>query len=131
MNRSFYPPARFLLAAIFVWSGYSKLVHFSATEGFMAHVGIPAAAAALIVAIIVELGGGLLVIAGLFTRWAAGVMFLYLIPVTWYMHRHDTVQIMKNISIMGGLLLLVAGGGGACALDASRSRAKVESQTAA
>ncbi len=121
MARILHPIARILLALIFVVSGIGKLMNMSATAGYMAKMHVPAITAALVVAIVIELGGGILVMLGWLTRWAAGIMFLYLIPVTWYIHRHQQVEILKNISIMGGLLLLVAGGAGACALDRLRA----------
>jgi putative oxidoreductase len=113
----FYPVARILLALIFVLSGYGKIMHFAGTAAFMGKMGVPMATAALVAAIIIELGGGIMVMLGYQVRWAAGIMFLYVIPITYYVHRHDQIQILKNISIMGGLLLLVAGGAGACSVD--------------
>ncbi len=117
MNKIFYPAARILLALIFVLSGYSKIMQFAGTQAFIAKLGVPLPAVALFLAIVIELAGGLMVMAGYKVRWAAGIMFLYMIPITYYVHRHDQIQILKNISIMGGLLLLVAGGAGALAVD--------------
>jgi putative oxidoreductase len=126
---------RILLALIFVLSGLSKIMNVSGTAGYMTQTGMPASLIypALYLSIVVELGGGLLVMAGLQTRFAAVILFLWLIPVTLMVHvagyYHATEQhqamaaltqqimFMKNFSIMGGLLLLASAGPGRLSID--------------
>lgn len=137
--------ARVLLALIFVLSGLNKITHLSGTAGFMARAGIPPDLLypALYLSIAVELGCGLLVMIGLWARWAALIIFLFMIPVTLLFHvagyfhaiqQHQamaavTQQIMylKNMAIMGGLLLLAVMGPGGLSIDGRRSAAELNS----
>jgi len=131
---------RILLALIFVLSGLNKILNISTTAGFMAHAGIATSLVypGLYLSIAVELGCGLLVMAGLQARLAALVIFLWLIPVTLIIHvasynqavqQHQamaalTQQVMyiKNISMMGGLLLLAGRGPGRFSIDGQADR---------
>ncbi len=126
---------RILLALIFVLSGLNKVINISGTAGYMLQAGIPASLVhlGLYSSIAVELGCGLLVMAGLQARWAAVIIFLWLIPVTLIFHvagyhhavqQHQTmaaltqqVMYLKNISMMGGLLVLAAMGPGRLSVD--------------
>jgi putative oxidoreductase len=122
---------RVLLALIFVVSGFGKITGFAGTAGYMASAGIPQGLVtpALILTILVEFGCGLLVVVGFRTRVAALVIFLWLIPVTYIFHftpyRHGTsaminmIMMLKNISTMGGLLLVASMGPGAYSVDGS------------
>ena len=126
---------RILLALIFVMSGFSKITGFTGTAGYMASAGIPQnlVVPGLILTILVEFGCGLLIVIGFKTRLAALVIFLWLIPVTLLFHfipyRHATAQgqtmvaltnmamVLKNLSMMGGLLLLASVGAGGYSVD--------------
>ncbi|MGA2409711.1 MAG: DoxX family protein [Candidatus Binataceae bacterium] len=124
---------RILLALIFVLSGFGKILQFSGTEQMMAARGIPASEALLVLSILIELGGGLLIVAGFQARWAALVIFLFLIPVTYVFHVQgyqeamhqrqlmmvmmQRINILKNMSIEGGLLLLASFGPGRFSVD--------------
>ncbi|HSY60047.1 MAG TPA: DoxX family protein, partial [Terriglobales bacterium] len=76
--------------------------------------------------------GGLAILAGFQTRVAAWVLFVYLIPVSLAFHnfwamqgmaqQDNMIHFLKNISIMGGLLVLAANGAGGASVDASRAR---------
>ncbi|MBV8361895.1 MAG: DoxX family protein [Deltaproteobacteria bacterium] len=130
---------RILLALIFVLSGLNKVMNMSGTAGYMVQAGISPQLVhpALYLSIAVELGCGLLIMAGLQTRLAALIIFLWLIPVTLLFHvagyfhavqQHQamaalTQQIMylKNIAMMGGLLILAAMGPGRLSIDARSS----------
>ncbi|MEO8937494.1 MAG: DoxX family protein [Burkholderiaceae bacterium] len=121
---------RVLLAILFVVSGYGKLTHYAATEGYMAAAGLPLIGVLLPLTILCELGGGLLLMLGLFTRPIAVLLFLFTIPVTLAFHHFWDVpaaqavmqqtNFLKNLSIMGGLLLLASYGAGAYSVDARR-----------
>jgi putative oxidoreductase len=136
---------RILLALIFVLSGLNKILNISGTAGFMMQAGIPSELLypALYLSIAVELGCGLLVMLGLWARWAALIIFLWLIPVTLLFHvagyvhatqQHQAmaavtqqIMYMKNISMMGGLLLLAAMGPGGFSIDGRSSVAGLDS----
>lgn len=118
---------RVLLALIFVISGVEKIVGFEGTVGYIAAKGLPLPQLAAIGAIIVELVGGCLLIIGWQTRWAALAIFLFLIPTTLIFHpfwavsggqaQTETIQFMKNLCIMGGMLYVMAFGAGPLSLD--------------
>ncbi len=118
---------RVLLSLIFVLSGFQKITQFAGTAGYMAHMGVPMVYPALILTILVEFGCGLLVMLGFKARLAASLLFLWFIPVTLVFHvnpwRHgqdamiNMIMYLKNLSIMGGLLLLASYGPGAYSIN--------------
>lgn len=118
---------RILLAAIFIWSGLGKLGNFSGTVGYIQSVGLPAAQLMAVVAIIVELGGGVLLILGWKARWAAAALFVFVLLAGVMFHAFwaagpdqammQQIQFMKNITIMGGMLYVVAFGPGPMSLE--------------
>jgi putative oxidoreductase len=117
---------RVLIALIFVLSGVSKITGYAGTQGYMEAMGVPGAL--LPVVIVTELGGGLLVLAGLWTRLAALALagFSILAGVLFHFKPDDQMQmimLMKNFAIAGGLLFLVAHGAGRLSIDARRGAA--------
>jgi len=123
---------RVLLALIFVISGYNKLVGFDGTVGYIASKGLPLPQLAAAAAIAIELVGGVLLVIGWQTRWAATAIFLFMIPTTLIFHafwaapaanlQMETIQFMKNLCIMGGMLYVMAFGAGPLSVD-NRNRA--------
>ncbi|HEV2617634.1 MAG TPA: DoxX family protein [Candidatus Acidoferrales bacterium] len=122
---------RVLISAIFLFSGITKLTHFSGMVPFMASKHMPMPSVMLAGALIVEILGALCLITGFQTRIAALITFLYLIPTTlmfhnfWAMqgamHMDNQAHFLKNLAIMGGLLILAAYGPGELSIDASRA----------
>lgn len=124
-----YGPAagRLLIAIIFVFSGVAKLTGLEGTAGYIASKGLPAAYALGVAAMIVELGGGLLLIAGFKTRWAAGALLLFTAAAAVLFHnfwgvpadqaQNQMIHFMKNISMVGGLLYVVVYGSGPLSVD--------------
>jgi len=118
---------RVLLALIFVISGFGKITGFEGTVGYIASKGMPLPQLAAVGAIAIELIGGCLLIVGWQTRWAATAIFLFLIPTTLIFHpfwaatggaaRMETIQFMKNLCIMGGMLYVMAFGAGPYSID--------------
>jgi len=114
------PAGRILLSLMFVTSGFSKISGYTATQGYMEAMGVPAMLLPLVIA--VELLGGLAVMLGWHTRIAAFLLagFSLLSALLFHANFGDQMQMimfMKNISIAGGFLMIVALGGGAYALD--------------
>lgn len=117
---------RILLAAIFVLSGWSKIGGYAGTQGYMESMGVPGALLPLVIA--VELGAGLLIVAGLWTRLAALALagFTLLSALLFHANIGDPMQqimFLKNLAIAGGFLVLFARGAGPLSLDARRARA--------
>lgn len=113
---------RIFLAAIFIILGFAKISSFAVMSDFAEANGVPFPDLAIIVAIVLELGGGLMIALGWKTKLAALALFVFLIPVTYYFHTNflDPMQMtmfLKNLSIMGGMLLLAAYGPGKYSLD--------------
>ena len=118
---------RILLAAIFVISGFNKIAGFDGVAGYIASKGLPMPQVLAALTVALELGGGLLLIAGYKVRWVALLFFLWLIPTTLIFHKFwgiDAAQVqnqmnhfLKNVSIMGGMLLLMAFGPGGYSVD--------------
>jgi putative oxidoreductase len=121
---------RILLALIFVISGYKKIGGFEQTATYMTSKELPYADVLLVLTIIVELGGGILLILGWKARWAAAAFFLFLIPVSLIFHPFwavDAAQMQnqfnsffKNLCIMGGMLYIIAYGAGPLSVDKGR-----------
>ena len=108
---------RTFLALVFIIAGFGKITGWEGTLGYMASKGLPMTEALLALAILIELGGGLLLLLGFQARWAALALFLFLIPVTLIFHPFwaDPEQynaFMKNLAIMGGMLYIMTYGSG-------------------
>jgi putative oxidoreductase len=117
---------RLALAALFLWSGYGKLVSIDGNVAYMQAVGLPAAGLLIWVALLVELLGGAMLLTGWRARWAAAVLALFTVVATFLFHAYwnapadqalnQQIHFMKNIAIIGGLLVVVAHGAGRYAL---------------
>lgn len=124
MNNAIVLVARILLAHIFVLAGIGKLgAGYAATQGYMEAMGAPGMLLPLVIAL--EIGGGIALIIGLFTRWVALAMagFCVLSALIFHLDFSDQTQmtmLMKNLAIAGGLLLLYVHGAGALSVDAKR-----------
>jgi putative oxidoreductase len=118
---------RILLGLIFVIAGFGKITGFEGTVGYMQAYHVPAPQLLTIVAIIVELGGGILLILGWKARWAALALFLFVLIVTPIFHNFwavpddqkqmQMIMFLKNLAIMGGMLFVMAFGPGPMAAD--------------
>jgi putative oxidoreductase len=119
--------ARVFLGHIFLLAGLSKIGAYEGTQGYMDVMGVPGALLPLV--ILLEVAGGLAIIAGWRTKWAASLLAAFSVIAAAIFHNDfaDQTQMilfMKNIAITGGLLLLVAHGAGAYSLDIRRGSAQ-------
>ena len=108
---------RLLMSAIFIYFGANKLLSFPATVTLMGNEHLPLPWAAAIVAVIVELLGGIAILIGFRTRAVAAVLAVYCVATAFIAHYHpgdnnQMIHFMKNICMAGGFLQLVAWGGG-------------------
>jgi putative oxidoreductase len=122
MNQLISIASRLLMALIFIVSGWSKLTAFSAAEGYMSSLGIPMAGVVTPLVILIELGGGLALLAGFKTRWVAGVLAAFAVGTALVAHNNladqgQAIHFMKNLAIAGGLLLFVKYGAGEASVD--------------
>ncbi|RFP08888.1 MULTISPECIES: DoxX family protein [unclassified Duganella] len=126
-NTSVIPAiGRVLMATIFVMSGIGKLAAPAATMGYIASSGLPLPMLALVIAIAVELGGGLLLALGIQTRLvAAGLAAFSIVTGLAFHHavgdQNQMIHLLKNIAMAGGLLQVVAFGAGAYSFDNRRA----------
>jgi putative oxidoreductase len=126
-------PARLLFSLLFIIFGWQKLIGFSGTVAYMTSTGLPAPSLAAAVAIVAELGFGLAIAAGIWTRPVAVLTALYALATAFIGHRYwmmtgmehyeNMVNFYKNVSIMGGSLLLCVTGPGRYSLDSAMNRA--------
>lgn len=113
---------RILLSLIFVNSGIHKLGDHAGTVGYISSVGAPMPEIAYWVAVIVEVGFGLALLVGFKAKIAAAVIALFTLATAVLFHSNfgdqmQMIMFMKNITIVGGLLLVVAYGAGGFSLD--------------
>src|SRR3984893_4513464 len=120
---------RFLIAALFLISGPAKIATPALTQGFIASAGLPFPLLAYLVAIVIEIGGGILLILGYQSRIVASVMAAYTVAAALGFHRDFADQnamahFLKNISITGGLLQIVALGAGTFSIDSRLAKSR-------
>lgn len=122
--------ARILMALLFLIAGFGKIGGFAGTAGYIASKGLPLPELGVVIAIVVELGGAVALIAGFQTRWVALVMAVFTVITGLFFHNFwalpaeqvgvNQIMFLKNLSIAGGLLMISAFGAGALSLDAKR-----------
>lgn len=132
-----YAPAigRLLLAAIFLISGIGKLLDPAGTIGYISAVGLPLPGFSYAIALIVEIGGGLLLIAGYQTRITALALAVFTIAAAIFFHRdfgdqNQLIHFLKNVAIVGGLLQVAAFGAGRLSIDGRKAASVVRPVTA-
>lgn len=118
---------RIALALIFLWSGYGKLANIAGTVGYMNAYHLPMANVLVWPAALLELIGGLMLLAGWKARWAALALAAFSIVSALIFHNfwaappeqalNQTIHFMKNIAILGGLLQVFAFGAGRYAIE--------------
>jgi putative oxidoreductase len=120
---------RILLSLIFLTSGFGKLTGFAATVGYIGskHVFMPQGAA--IVAILCELGGGILLLVGFKARWAGLALAIFTLAAGFLFHDYwnadaamkqfQEINFWKNVAISGGMLMVFAFGPGRYSVDKS------------
>lgn len=118
---------RLLIAFIFLFAGYGKVTGFEGTVGYIASKGVLLPQLAAVAAIIVELGGGIMLVLGWNARLAAAALLLFTGMAAVIFHnfwavpadqaQNQMIHFMKNISMMGGLLYVVVHGSGPISLN--------------
>jgi len=112
--------ARGLVAAPFLFSGFSKLSDWSAGMAEVRALGLPLPAAVLTATVALQLGGGAMVAFGWHARWAAAALAAFTLMASLMAHpfwrstgadaRRQRVTFSEHLAIVGGLLMVVAHG---------------------
>ena len=121
---------RILLAAVFLVAGLRKVMAIAGTVGYFTKLGLPMPDVMVYLAMIIEIGGALLLITGWRARFAAWVLMIFVLIATFFAHRFweisDAAQygnqlnhFLKNFAIIGGLLFVAACGPGSMSVDKS------------
>jgi putative oxidoreductase len=121
---------RVLLALIFITAGYGKIGGFDGTVGYMQAYNMPMPQVLAVLAIIIELGGGIMIAVGWKARWGAAAIFIFVLVASLIFHafwavpaeqvQMQNIMFMKNLAIMGGMLYIVAYGSGPLSADKNR-----------
>ena len=117
---------RVFIALIFVVAGWGKIGGYAGTQAYMESVGVPGIMLPLVIAL--ELGGGLLIIAGFQTRIVAFLLSGFCLVSAALFHANfadqmQSILFMKNVAMAGGFLFLVVHGAGAFSLDSRLKKA--------
>jgi putative oxidoreductase len=120
---------RILVAILFVPGGFSKLMGFAGTVGYISHSPLPFPTLMAIGAIVVELGVGLAFLVGWKARWAALILALFTLAAGFFFHNFwaspeaamamQKINFMKNLAIAGGLFFAFVFGPGRMSVDRS------------
>lgn len=118
---------RVLLALLFLASGLSKLGAAAATEAYIAAAGLPLPGVIYGIALMVEIGGGVLLLLGFQARMTATVLAVFTVMAAIVFHhdfadQNQVVHFLKNLAIAGGLLQVSVAGATHLSLDARRLR---------
>jgi len=127
---------RLLIGLPFTMSGLGKLGAYGPTTQMIGAVGLPFPALAFAVAVAVELGGGILLIAGFQTRFVAIVLAAFSFATAVFFHanfadQNQMIHFLKNVMIAGGLLQIAAFGAGGFSIDNRGAGRRHETSSAA
>jgi putative oxidoreductase len=128
VNDAMLAVGRILMAIIFVMSGLEKVMDLTGTAAAIGGKGLPYPDVLAIVTAVLELGGGLLIIVGWQTRLIALALAIFSAVAAYFFHdfwhyppgvenTNNMIHFMKNVSMIGGFLVLCAVGGGRYSLD--------------
>jgi len=112
---------RVLIAGLFVLSGWGKISGYAGTQSYMQHAGVPGGLLPLV--ILLELGGGIAIVIGLFTRPAALLLAGFSLIAGYLFHagspdQMQQIMFLKDMGLAGGFLILTAFGAGPLSVDA-------------
>ncbi|MBB5372176.1 DoxX family protein [Acidocella aromatica] len=119
--------ARFLLVLLYLIFGWQKITDYAGTVAYMAQTGAPVPGISAVIAIIMELFVSAAIVLGVFTRPLALLLMAYTLGTGIIGHHYwnmtgmaqfeNMINFYKNVSIMGGLLLLYVTGSGKYSID--------------
>ncbi len=114
---------RVLIATVFVLAGWGKISAYTGTQVYMQHAGVPGALLPLV--ILLELGGGIAIVVGLYTRVVALLLAGFSVIAGLLFHggsadQMQQIMLLKDFGLAGGFLFLVANGAGRLSIDDRR-----------
>lgn len=120
---------RLFIALIFIVSGLGKIAAPGATQDYIAAVGLPLPMISYLLAVIVEVGGGIAILVGFQVRITGLVLAVFTLATAVLFHnnladQNQMIHFLKNVAIAGGLLQVAAFGAGALSLDERRLRTR-------
>ncbi len=118
---------RVLLSLMFIVAGFGKITGYTATAGYMESQGVPGLLLPLV--ILLELGGGLLILVGFQTQIVAFLLAVFCVLTAFIFHAgpEEFTGLLKNLALAGGFLMLLARGPGHWSLDEKFSSSRTES----
>ncbi len=119
---------RLMIATLFVLSGLGKIAAPAITQAYIASTGLPLPIAGYLIAVVVEVGGGLLLAAGYRTTLVASGMTVFTLATAVFFHnnfadQNQMIHFFKNIAIAGGLFQVASFGAGSFSIDGLRTKA--------
>ena len=119
--------SQMLMSAIFIWAGFGNLMAAAGTTAYFTKIGLPMPSLVYLLAVTVELGGGVLMLIGLFTRPTAIVLGLWCLATAIIGHsdfgdRNMQIHFMKNMTMAGGFTYVALLGAGAFSVEAFLSK---------
>ena len=120
------PLGRLLMSSLFLWSGIHKLRNPGGTAQYFANAHMPAPDVLVWVAIVIEVIGGLAILLGFKTRWAAAVLAIFCLVTAFAVHlpagdAGNMINFYKNLVMAGGFLYVVAYGAGGMSIDGEKA----------
>ncbi len=123
-NFKFYlaPFGRLLMSSLFLWEGVHQTLNPGGTARYFASVHVPVPEVAVWISIVIHLIGGLAILVGFKTRWAASVLALFCLGTAFGVHlpagdMANMTHFYKNLVMAGGFLYMVAYGAGGISID--------------
>jgi putative oxidoreductase len=121
--KTYLPPfARFLMSSLFIWDGILQLRNPSGTAQYFASVHVPVPDIAIWFSIAIHILGGLAILVGYKTRWAAALLALLCLGTAFGVHlpagdMANMINFYKNLVMAGGFLYVVSFGAGNLSID--------------
>ena len=117
--------ARVCLCLIFLKAGISHILGFNSTVEMMSNMGLPLANILLFFTIVFQLLGGLSLLLGYQVKLGSILLIVFLIPATLVFHNpipnpDEINNFLKNIGLIGGLLMTIYTGAGALSIDSQQ-----------
>ena len=118
---------RLMIATVFVLSGLGKIAAPAITQAYIASTGLPLPIAGYLIAVAVEVAGGLLLAVGYRTTFVATGMAVFTLATAAFFHnnfvdQNQLIHFFKNIAIAGGLFQVASFGAGSISIDGLRTK---------